>query len=98
MCFSGNDWFSITYFFFQDFKRLNLSRFQHGGVNVTGFQLLDDPDPSVSHIRDDLYHMNNISHRQDSESEQLPLKVGTTLGKEKPCKHIYELKRLANVN
>ena len=26
---------------FQDFKNLNLSRFIHGGVNVTGFQLID---------------------------------------------------------
>ncbi|KAL8621467.1 hypothetical protein ACOMHN_058229 [Nucella lapillus] len=34
-----------------DFKRLNLSRYRHGGVNVTGFQLLDKKQRSAQDLR-----------------------------------------------
>ena len=37
----------ITFFPSQDFLNLDLERYQHGGVNITGFQLVNYSSPFV---------------------------------------------------
>ena len=53
----------------QDFKRLNLSRYRHGGVNVTGFQLLDAPHPNVTAIRGQLQNSASVHAMQVSSNK-----------------------------
>ncbi|XP_076456709.1 glutamate receptor-like [Babylonia areolata] len=56
-----------------DFQRLNLSRFRHGGVNVTGFQLLDEQQDSVKDLR------RTLLHRGDEDVHPLPVTAALTV-------------------
>lgn len=38
---------SIQFFFSKDFSKLNFKHFLHGGVNVTGFDLVNTEEPNV---------------------------------------------------
>ncbi|KAK3719756.1 hypothetical protein RRG08_040059 [Elysia crispata] len=71
-----------------DFKSLNLSRYRHGGVNVTGFQLLDEPEDE-SPAEDDGSQDFTMSRTPDEASrgkwsqgfvpEKLPIKAALTV-------------------
>ncbi|KAL8581027.1 hypothetical protein ACOMHN_048061 [Nucella lapillus] len=56
-----------------DFQRLNLSRFRHGGVNVTGFQLLDQQQASVQDLR------RTLLHRGEEDDYPLPVTAALTV-------------------
>nr|KAG5705420.1 hypothetical protein BaRGS_004547 [Batillaria attramentaria] len=63
-----------------DFKRLDLSRFRHGGVNVTGFQLLDQKQRSVDDLRRALQDIRNVRADERSvDKDEHPLPVGAAL-------------------
>ncbi|XP_076447024.1 glutamate receptor 3-like [Babylonia areolata] len=63
-----------------DFKRLNLSRYRHGGVNVTGFQLLDKRQRSVQDLRRDLLSARGVrGYRKLRERDVHPLPVTAAL-------------------
>lgn len=63
-------------FVLQDFKRLNLSRFRHGGVNVTGFQLLDEQQAPFKDLRRTLIAMRAGKVQDDMEARDVyPLPV-----------------------
>ncbi|PVD34216.1 hypothetical protein C0Q70_05482, partial [Pomacea canaliculata] len=63
-----------------DFKRLNLSRFRHGGVNVTGFQLLDEQQAPFKDLRRTLIAMRAGKVQDDMEARDVyPLPVGAAL-------------------
>ena len=38
---------AYIFFFFQDFINLDMGRYQYGGVNITGFQLVNYSSPFV---------------------------------------------------
>ena len=69
----------------QDFKSLNLSRFRYGGVNVTGFQLLDTPTLSRDH-RDTPTSSSSRDHRLVhtwlEQLDQLKQSQGETVSQE----------------
>ena len=61
----------------QDFRRLNLSRFRHGGVNVTGFQLLDRQQQSVLDLRRTLLNgkgLRGYHEKDESDIHTLPVR------------------------
>ena len=41
---------AYIFFFFQDFINLDMGRYQYGGVNITGFQLVNYSSPFVKNF------------------------------------------------
>ncbi|GFN90015.1 glutamate receptor [Plakobranchus ocellatus] len=69
-----------------DFKSLNLSRYRHGGVNVTGFQLLEEPSSvSVSEQNDLVLSMSEAGDLKGQHQHQgfvnhgLPVQAALTV-------------------
>lgn len=63
-----------------DFRRLDLSRFRHGGVNVTGFQLLDERQRGhVEDLERALFGIRNVRDHGARSSDQSPLPVVAAL-------------------
>ncbi|BFZ24114.1 hypothetical protein BsWGS_27153 [Bradybaena similaris] len=60
-----------------DFLSLNLSRFRHGAVNVTGFQLLESSPDSAEDLVKDIHKVKSDEKRQSSHG--LPVHAALTV-------------------